>query len=126
MNVIVNVLIARGYQPGKQFSLSTMTLDILSPQPGLPVGWIQQPFFLPCSCRDHQRRAVWRDGQLHLSARHLHIYSLLAAASRGELLCRPNATIGKMFLFLVVALTTIHDARARARTACRRRARGAG
>ena len=29
MNVIVNVLIARGYQPGKQFSLSTMTLDIL-------------------------------------------------------------------------------------------------
>src|SRR5258708_12944071 len=29
MNLIVNVLIARGYQPGKQFSLSTMTLDIL-------------------------------------------------------------------------------------------------
>src|SRR6476646_3963635 len=29
MNVIVNVLLARGYQPGKQFSLSTMSLDIL-------------------------------------------------------------------------------------------------
>src|ERR1700716_1193521 len=29
MNVIVNVLLARRYQPGKQFSLSTMTLDIL-------------------------------------------------------------------------------------------------
>src|ERR1700694_570012 len=29
MNVVVNVLLVRGYQPGKQFSLSTMTLDIL-------------------------------------------------------------------------------------------------
>jgi hypothetical protein len=28
MNVAVNVLLARGYQPGKQFSLSTMSLDI--------------------------------------------------------------------------------------------------
>src|SRR5580765_1710124 len=28
MNVVVNVLLARGYQPGKQFSLSTMSLDI--------------------------------------------------------------------------------------------------
>jgi len=33
---------------------STMTLDILSPQPWLPVGWIQQPV-LPCPVpgRDH-------------------------------------------------------------------------
>jgi len=29
MNIGVNVLLVRGYQPGKQFSLSTMTLDIL-------------------------------------------------------------------------------------------------
>src|SRR5665213_3895680 len=29
MNVAVHLLLARGYQPGKQFSLSTMTLDIL-------------------------------------------------------------------------------------------------
>src|SRR5450759_2514423 len=28
MNVFVNVLLARGYAPGKQFSLTTMTLDI--------------------------------------------------------------------------------------------------
>ena len=28
MNVVVNILLARGYQPGKQFSLSTMSLDI--------------------------------------------------------------------------------------------------
>src|ERR1700730_7311884 len=29
MNVVVNVVLAKGYQPGKQFSLTTMTLDIL-------------------------------------------------------------------------------------------------
>ena len=28
MNVVVNILLARGYQPGKQFSLTTMSLDI--------------------------------------------------------------------------------------------------
>src|SRR5260221_14389567 len=29
MNIAVNVLLVRGFQPGKQFGLSTMTLDIL-------------------------------------------------------------------------------------------------
>src|SRR5438445_398447 len=29
MNIAINVLLLRGYKPGKQFSLSTMTLDIL-------------------------------------------------------------------------------------------------
>ena len=28
MNVVVNILLAKGYQPGKQFSLTTMSLDI--------------------------------------------------------------------------------------------------
>src|SRR5450759_599602 len=50
MNVFVNVLLARGYAPGKQFSLTTMTLDIffdarhlLRGGSGLSFGWLQQP-----------------------------------------------------------------------------------
>src|SRR5260370_11389474 len=48
MNVVVTVMLLRGFRPGKQFSLSTMTVDIFfaAGLVYLPNG-INNPYFLP-------------------------------------------------------------------------------
>src|SRR2546427_5556837 len=46
VNVVVNVLLVRGYKPGKQFSLSTMTLDIFfAAGLGYLLNRFSSPFF---------------------------------------------------------------------------------
>src|SRR5207237_3021397 len=69
MNVVVQVTLFRGQRPGKQFSLSTMVLDILfaSTLVYLSDGF-KSPFFLALFLRNHQCGAFRRDRQLPLGA----------------------------------------------------------
>src|SRR4030081_1143170 len=109
MNVVVNVLLVRGYQPGKQFSLSTMTLDILFAA-GLVYlsDGFSSPFFLALFLAVITNAVRFGATASFISALIVSgIYLFIGGSfTTAHFFLDPNATIGKMFLFLVVALTT--------------------
>jgi len=109
MNVAVNVLLARGYQPGKQFSLSTMTLDIIfaTALVYLSSGF-NSPFFLALFLAVITNAVRFGATASFVSALVVSSLYLFVGGSftPANFYVDPNATIGKMFLFLVVALAT--------------------
>jgi diguanylate cyclase (GGDEF)-like protein len=109
MNVIVNILLARGYSPGKQFSLSTMVLDIVF-SAGLVYlsDGFSSPFFLALFLAVITNAVRFGATASFLSALVISMIYLFIGGSftPANFYVDPNATIGKMFLFLVVALAT--------------------
>src|SRR5450756_1937174 len=109
MNVAVHLLLARGYQPGKQFSLSTMTLDILF---ATTLVYLSQgfdsPFFLALFLAVITNAVRFGATASFVSALVISFLYLFIGGSftPSNFYVDPNATIGKMFLFIVVALTT--------------------
>jgi hypothetical protein len=109
MNVAVQVLLLRGLQPGKQFSLSTMTLDILFSSTLLYLSnGFQIPFFLALFLAVITNAVRFGATASFVSALVVSFLYLFVGGSftPSNFATDPNATIGKMFLFLVVALTT--------------------
>lgn len=109
MNVAVNVLLARGYQPGKQFSLSTMTLDILFATTLVYLSnGFSSPFFLALFLAVITNAVRFGATASFVSALVISGLYLFVGGSftPANFYVDPNATIGKMFLFLVVALAT--------------------
>src|SRR3982075_4107020 len=109
MNVAVNVLLARGYQPGKQFSLLTMTLDIIFATALVYLSnGFNSPFFLALFLAVITNAVRFGATASFVSALVVSGLYLFVGGSftPASLYVDPNATIGKMFLFLVVALTT--------------------
>jgi diguanylate cyclase (GGDEF)-like protein len=109
MNVVVNVLLARGYSPGKQFSLTTMTLDIF-----FSVGLVylsdgfNSPFFLALFLAVITNAVRFGATASFVSALVVSgIYLFIGGSfTPANFVIDPNATIGKVFLFVVVALVT--------------------
>jgi diguanylate cyclase (GGDEF)-like protein/putative nucleotidyltransferase with HDIG domain len=109
MNVGVNVLLVRGYQPGKQFSLSTMTLDILFATMLVYLSnGFNSPFFLALFLAVITNAVRFGATASFASALVVSFLYLFVGGSftPSNFAVDPNATIGKMFLFLVVALAT--------------------
>jgi diguanylate cyclase (GGDEF)-like protein/putative nucleotidyltransferase with HDIG domain len=109
MNVGVNVLLARGYQPGKQFSLSTMTLDILFATTLVYLSnGFNSPFFLALFLAVITNAVRFGAAASIVSALVISFLYLFVGGTftPSNFYIDPNATMGKMFLFLVVALTT--------------------
>src|SRR5579864_2293863 len=109
MNVAVNILLARGYSPGKQFSLSTMVLDIIF-SAGLVYlsDGFSSPFFLALFLAVITNAVRFGATASFLSALVISLIYLFIGGSftPANFYVDPNATIGKVFLFLVVSLTT--------------------
>jgi diguanylate cyclase (GGDEF)-like protein len=109
MNVAVQFLLVRGYQPGKQFSLSTMTLDILFAA-GLVYlsDGFNSPFFLALFLAVITNAVRFGATASFLAALITSFIYLFIGGSftPANFYVDPNATIGKIFLFLVVALAT--------------------
>jgi diguanylate cyclase (GGDEF)-like protein/putative nucleotidyltransferase with HDIG domain len=109
MNVVVNILLARGYQPGKQFSLSTMSLDIFFAT-GLVYlsDGFSSPFFLALFLAVITNAVRFGAAACVISALVISFIYLFIGGSftPANFTTDPNATIGKVFLFLVVALAT--------------------
>jgi diguanylate cyclase (GGDEF)-like protein len=109
MNVAVNVLLARGYSPGKQFSLTTMALDIF-----FSVGLVylsdgfNSPFFLALFLAVITNAVRFGATASFISALIVSgIYLFIGGSfTPANFYVDPNATIGKVFLFVVVALVT--------------------
>jgi diguanylate cyclase (GGDEF)-like protein/putative nucleotidyltransferase with HDIG domain len=109
MNVVVNVLLVRGYQPGKQFSLSTMTLDILFAASLVYLSnGFSSPFFLALFLAVITNAVRFGATASFISALIVAgIYLFIGGSfTPANFTMDPNATIGTMFLFLVVAFTT--------------------
>jgi diguanylate cyclase (GGDEF)-like protein/putative nucleotidyltransferase with HDIG domain len=109
MNVVVNVLLVRGYQPGKQFSLSTMTLDILFAAALVYLSnGFSSPFFLALFLAVITNAVRFGATASFISALIVAgIYLFIGGSfTPANFTMDPNATIGTMFLFLVVAFTT--------------------
>jgi diguanylate cyclase (GGDEF)-like protein/putative nucleotidyltransferase with HDIG domain len=109
MNVVVNVLLVRGYHPGKQFSLSTMTLDIVFAAALVYLSdGFNSPFFLALFLAVITNAVRFGATASFVSALVVSCLYLFIGGSftPANFYVDPNATIGKMFLFLVVALTT--------------------
>jgi diguanylate cyclase (GGDEF)-like protein/putative nucleotidyltransferase with HDIG domain len=109
MNVVVNVMLARGFQPGKQFSLSTMSLDIFFAT-GLVYlsNGFSSPFFLALFLAVITNAVRFGAAACIISALVISFIYLFIGGSftPANFTTDPNATIGKVFLFLVVALAT--------------------
>jgi diguanylate cyclase (GGDEF)-like protein/putative nucleotidyltransferase with HDIG domain len=109
MNVVVNILLAKGYQPGKQFSLSTMSLDIFfaTGMVYLSDGF-SSPFFLALFLAVITNAVRFGAAACVISALVISFIYLFIGGSftPANFTTDPNATIGKVFLFLVVALAT--------------------
>jgi diguanylate cyclase (GGDEF)-like protein len=109
MNVVINVLLARGYQPGKQFSLSTMALDIVFAA-GLVYlsDGFSSPFFMALFLAVITNAVRFGATASFISALIVSAIYLFIGGSftTTHFAIDANATIGTMFLFLVVALTT--------------------
>ena len=109
MNVTVQVLLVRGYRPGKQFSLTTMVLDILfaSALVYLSDGF-NSPFFLALFLAVITNAVRFGATASFLSALVISFLYLFIGGSftPSNFNINTNATIGTMFLFLVVALAT--------------------
>ncbi|MGH7760303.1 MAG: diguanylate cyclase [Candidatus Dormibacteraceae bacterium] len=109
MNIGVSVLLVRGYQPGKQFSLSTMTLDILFATTLVYLSnGFNSPFFLALFLAVITNAVRFGATASFVSALVVSFLYLFVGGSftPSNFGVDPNATIGKMFLFLVVALAT--------------------
>src|SRR5713226_7937725 len=109
MNVVVNVLLLRGYRPGKQFSLSTMTLDILFATTLTYLsGGFSSPFFLALFLAVITNAVRFGATASVISAVVIAFIYLFVGGSftPANFQQDPNATIGKVFLFIVVALAT--------------------
>ncbi|HVC77228.1 MAG TPA: diguanylate cyclase [Candidatus Micrarchaeaceae archaeon] len=109
MNVAVNVLLARGYQPGKQFSLSTMSLDIFFATSLVYLSdGFSSPFFLALFLAVITNAVRFGAAACIVSAFVISFIYLFVGGSftPANFTTDPNATIGKVFLFLVVALAT--------------------
>ncbi len=109
MNVLVNVLLARGYRPGKQFSLSTMTLDIFFSAALVYLSdGFNSPFFLALFLAVITNAVRFGATASFISALVISFIYLFIGGSftPANFSVDPNATIGKMFLFLVVSLAT--------------------
>jgi diguanylate cyclase (GGDEF)-like protein len=109
MNVVVNVLLARGYRPGKQFSLSTMTLDIFFSAALVYLSdGFNSPFFLALFLAVITNAVRFGATASFISALVISAIYLFIGGSftPANFTVDPNATIGKMFLFLVVSLAT--------------------
>ena len=112
MNLVVMVLLAQGYRPGKQFSLTTMCLDIFFAA-GLVYlsDGFSSPYFLALFLAVITNAVRFGATASIVSAAvvafiYLFIGGSFTAASFST---DPNArlgAIGKVFLFLVVAMTT--------------------
>src|ERR1700730_16177787 len=109
LNVVINVLLARGYRPGKQFSLTTMTLDIFFAA-GLVYlsNGFSSPFFLALFLAVITNAVRFGATASVISAMVIAFIYLFVGGSftPANFAVDPNATIGKVFLFLVVALAT--------------------
>src|ERR1700682_6131334 len=109
MNVIVQVLLVKGYRPGKQFSLSTMTLDILFAAALVYLSdGFNSPFFLALFLAVITNAVRFGATASFISALIVSgIYLFIGGAfTPANFTMDPSATIGMMFLFLVVAFTT--------------------
>src|ERR1700694_3229827 len=109
MNVVVNVLLVRGYQTGKQFSLSTMTLDILFAASLVYLSnGFSSPFFLALFLAVITNAVRFGATASFISALIVAgIYLFIGGSfTTTHFTIDAHATIGTMFLFLVVALTT--------------------
>jgi diguanylate cyclase (GGDEF)-like protein len=109
MNVTVQVLLVRGYRPTKQFSLTTMTLDIFfaAALVYLSSGF-SSPFFLALFLAVITNAVRFGAVASFVSALIISVLYLFIGGSftPTNFSVDPNATIGKVFLFVVVALTT--------------------
>jgi diguanylate cyclase (GGDEF)-like protein len=109
MNVIVQVVLVRGYRPGKQFSLTTMVLDIFFAA-GLVYlsDGFNSPFFLALFLAVITNAVRFGATASFLSALLISFLYLFIGGSftSATFNISTNATIGTMFLFLVVALAT--------------------
>jgi diguanylate cyclase (GGDEF)-like protein/putative nucleotidyltransferase with HDIG domain len=109
MNVIVNVLLARGFKPGRQFSLSTMCLDIFFAT-GLVYlsDGFASPFFLALFLAVITNAVRFGATASVASALVVSFIYLFIGGSftPANFVSDPKATIGQVFLFLVVALAT--------------------
>ena len=109
MNVIVNIGLARGYQPGKQFSLTTMALDIFFATGIVYLSdGFSSPFFLALFLAVITNAVRFGAAACVISALVISFIYLFIGGSftPANFTTDPNATIGKVFLFLVVALAT--------------------
>jgi diguanylate cyclase (GGDEF)-like protein/putative nucleotidyltransferase with HDIG domain len=109
MNIGVNVLLWRGYSPGKQFSLSTMSLDILFATTVVYLSnGFSSPFFLALFLAVITNAVRFGATASFVSALVISGLYLFVGGSftPANFYVDPNATIGKIFLFLVVALAT--------------------
>src|SRR3982075_1609950 len=109
MNVGVNVVLVRGYSPGKQFSLSTMSLDILFATTVVYLSnGFSSPFFLALFLAVITNAVRFGATASFVSALVVSSLYLFVGGSftPANFYVDPNATIGKMFLFLLVALAT--------------------
>ncbi len=114
MNVVVNVLLVRGLKPGKQFSLTTMTLDIFFAA-GLVYlsNGFSSPFFLALFLAVITNAVRFGAIASVISALVVAFIYLFVGGSftPSNFVVDPNATIGKVFLFVVVALATAYMTR---------------
>ena len=101
MNVAVNVLLARGYQPGKQFSLSTMSLDIFFATSLVYLSdGFSSPFFLALFLAVITNAVRFGAAACVVSAFVISFIYLFVGGSftPANFTTDPNATIGKVFL----------------------------
>src|SRR3981081_300682 len=109
MNLFVTVVLAKGFRPGKQFSLTTMTLDIVFAA-GLVYlsNGFNSPYFLALFLSVITNAVRFGATASVISAVFIAFIYLFVGGSftPANFAVDPNATIGKVFLFLVVALAT--------------------
>jgi len=109
MNVVVQVVLVRGYRPGKQFSLTTMVLDIFFAA-GLVYlsDGFNSPFFVALFLAVITNAVRFGATASFLSALIISVLYLFIGGSftPANFSISPNATIGQVFLFLVVAMAT--------------------
>lgn len=109
MNVAVQVLLVRGYRPSKQFSLSTMVLDIFFATALVYLSdGFNSPFFVALFLAVITNAVRFGATASFLSALAISFLYLFIGGSftSANFSINANATIGQMFLFLVVALAT--------------------
>lgn len=109
LNVTVQVLLQRGYRPSKQFSLTTMVLDIFFAAAVVYLSdGFSSPFFLALFLSVITTAVRFGATASFLSALVASALYLFIGGTftPANFYIDPNATIGKIFLFLVVALAT--------------------
>jgi diguanylate cyclase (GGDEF)-like protein len=109
MNVTVQVILVRGYRPGKQFSLTTMVLDIFFAAALVYLSdGFSSPFFLALFLAVITNAVRFGATASFASALIVSFLYLFIGGSftPANFTINANATIGQMFLFLVVALAT--------------------